>query len=169
VIPPRLHMLRGRIEGVAAGQCQGWVWDPMRPVEPIWLDILDEERLLGRQLADQPRPGLREAGIGEGRHGFTINLAALKPRPAPGTRLELRCLGTEGEWSWVLGEVVMPALAPPHRPPARLSRRDILAAARKAEGERDHAQAARLLEAGLLDDPEDFDLLSIRARIHLTQ
>lgn len=169
VIPPRLHMLRGRVEAVVAGQCQGWVCDPMRPGQPIWLDILEEGRLLGRQLADQPRPGLRAAGIGDGRHGFVINLAALKPRPAPGSRLELRCPGPEGEWSWTLGEVVMPALAPPRRPAPRLSRRDILAAARKAEGERDHAQAARLLEAGLLDDPEDFDLLSIRARIHLAQ
>lgn len=169
VIPPRLHMLRGRIERVAAGQCQGWVSDSMRLGEPVWLDILAEGRLLGRHLADQPRSGLREAGIGDGRHGFSISLGALKPRPAPGTRLELRCLGPEGEWNWSLGEIVMPALAPPPRPAARLSRREILAAARKAEGERDHAQAARLLEAGLLDDPEDFDLLSIRARIHLTQ
>jgi tetratricopeptide (TPR) repeat protein len=169
VIPPRLHMLRGRIERVAAGQCQGWVWDSMRPEQPVWLDIVAGGRLLGRHLADQPRPGLREAGIGEGRHGFSISLAALKPRPAPGTRLELRCLGAEGEWSWSLGEILMPALAPPPRPAIRLSRRETLAAARKAEGERDLAQAARLLEAGLLDDPEDFDLLSIRARIHLAQ
>lgn len=169
VIPPRLHMLRGRIDRVAGGQCQGWVWDAMRPEQPAWLEILAGGRLVGRQLADQPRPGLREAGIGVGHHGFTINFAALRPRPAPGTPVELRCTGPEGTWSWTLGGLPMPALDPLPRPAARLSRRDILLAARKAEGERDFAQAARLLEAGLLDDPEDFDLLSIRARIHLTQ
>lgn len=176
VIPPRLHMLRGRIERVGAGQCRGWVWNAMRPQEPVWLDILEDGRLLGRQLADQPRTDLRLAGIGEGRHGFAINLATLKPQPAPGSRLVLRCGGAEGEWAqgeggWLLGELVMPALAPRpgRRPATRLSRHDILAAARKAEGERDLAQAARLLEAGLLDDPDDFDLLSIRARIHLAE
>ncbi len=175
VIPPRLHMLRGRIEGAAGGQCRGWVWDEMRPLLPVWLEIRQEGRLLGRQLANRPRPDLREAGIGEGQHGFAINLLALKPRPAPGSLLTLRCTGAEGDQSepgvteegWLLGEVVMPTLPGPR--PARLSRRDILQAARKAEGERDLAQAARLLEAGLLDDPSDADLLSVRARVHLAQ
>jgi tetratricopeptide (TPR) repeat protein len=179
VIPRRLHMLRGRIERVAAGQCRGWVWDPMRPNEPVWLDILEDGQLVGRHLAEQPRADLRQAGIGQGRHGFSINLAVLNPRPAAGSRLQLRCSSASGavpgeaigDWSWVLGELEMPALAPTpaRRPAARLSRREILVGARKAEGERDHALAARLLDAGLLEDPEDFDLLSIRARIHMAQ
>jgi tetratricopeptide (TPR) repeat protein len=190
VIPRRLHMLRGRIERMTAGQCRGWVLDQMRPDQPVWVEILEDGRLIGQQLAQQPRADLRQWGMDQGHHGFAINLAALNPRPMPGKRLQLRCSGSSagaaavdiiGEWNWMLGEVEMPALpltpttAPSallvqQRPAAvRVSQRDLLAAARKAEGERDHAEAARLLEAGLLEDPENFDLLSIRARIHLAQ
>ncbi|MEI6160499.1 MAG: tetratricopeptide repeat protein [Roseococcus sp.] len=173
VIPPRLHLLRGRVDRVQAGQCQGWVWDGARPDKPVLVHVVHEGLLLAQQLADRRRPDLVRAGIGGGAHGFALDLALLSPAPAPGAMLELRCVGAHGDW--LLGEVPMPdqprleRIAAPRRPAQGLSRRDILAAARKAEGERDYAAAARQLDAGLLAFPDDFDLLSIRARVHLSQ
>lgn len=180
-IPRRLHMLRGRAERVLGGKCLGWAWDRARPDQPVLIELLHEERVLARQKADRPRPDLARLRIGDGRHGFAFDLATLQPLPPEGAMLELRCAADFGEWP--LGRLVMPAAAPtaldapvaaghqaPGPAPAPLgSRRDYLTAARKAEGERDYAEAGRLLDAGLLLAPQDFDLLSIRARVHLAQ
>ncbi len=173
-VPPRLHMLRGRLHGVLGTHCTGWAWDAARPLERVAVELVQEGRVLARQPAALRRPELARAGIGDGAHGFAFDLARLQPLPSEGTRLELRAVGAHGEWP--LGAVTMPAgqslaAAPP--PPAAagagMSRRDYLAAVRQAEAERDQAAAARLLEAALLEHPDDPDLLSIRARVHLAQ
>ncbi|UPY37502.1 tetratricopeptide repeat protein [Sediminicoccus sp. KRV36] len=173
VLPRRLHMLRGRAERVQAGQCLGWAWDQARPDQAVLVELLHGGRVIARQLADLPRADLARARIGDGRHGFAFDLRALEPMPPAGATLELRCTAAFGEWP--LGEVVMPGAAGPQRtlsplpvaPPPRLSRRECLAAARKAEGERNYPEAARVLDAGILANPDDFDLLSLRARVHL--
>jgi hypothetical protein len=82
------------------------------------------------------------------------------PPPGPGTELALRAVGGHGEWP--IGTVTVLAgqveFAPAAMPAVQgMSRR-------QAEAARDHAAAARLPEAALLDDPEDADLLLIRAR-----
>ncbi|WPB85252.1 tetratricopeptide repeat protein [Sediminicoccus rosea] len=171
-LPPRLHMLRGRVQGISGGHCVGWAWDAARPLDRVTVELSQEGRLLARQPAALRRAELARAGIGDGAHGFAFDLARLQPPPAEGARLELRAVGAHGEW--MLGAVTV--LAGQIRPPAPspsaaagLSRRDYLALVRKAEAAQDHAAAARLLEAALLEHPEDPDLLSIRARIHLAQ
>lgn len=176
-IPPRLHMLRGRLQAVRDGRCLGWVWDGARPGERIRVSLVQGGWVLAQQVAELRRVELRQGGIGDGAHGFAFDLASLRPAPEPGALLELRCPATPGEAlaDWLIGTLAMPmGLAPPPPPappgpPRGLSRRQALAAARKAEAERDHPMAARLLDAALLDSPEDADLLSIRARIHLVQ
>lgn len=175
-IPPRLHMLRGRLEGVRNRRCLGWVWDGARPDERIRVALVHAGQVLARQVAELRRSGLRQAGIGDGAHGFAFDLGSLRPAPEAGALLELRCQGGADDDmdGWLIGTLTMPAglvLPAPAAPgPAKgLSRRQALAAARKAEAERDHALAARLLDAALLDSPGDADLLSIRARIHLAQ
>lgn len=179
-IPPRLHMLRGRVEGIRAGCCAGWAWDAARPLQRVTVELVEEGRVLARQLAATRRPELAPAGIGDGAHGFSFDLARLQQQPGAGAVLHLRVVGSHGEWP--IGTVTLQAgeVTPPPVPgsaanatalaqPREVSRRHYLAAARKAEAEQDYATAARLLEAALLDQPKDADLLSIRARVHLAQ
>ena len=182
LVPPRLHMLRGRVERVYQDKCLGWTWDRARPEEAVEVELVHAGEVCARQRANLPRPDLARARIGDGRHGFAIDLATLDPRPTTGAEIELRCSARFGEWP--LGRFVMPeapsapATAKPAGPPPRarpavakqaLARADYLDAARKAEGERNYPEAARLLDAGLATLPGDFDLLSVRARIHLVQ
>ncbi|WP_431304233.1 hypothetical protein [Sediminicoccus sp. BL-A-41-H5] len=173
-LPPRLHMLRGRVHGIAGGHCTGWAWDAARPLDRVTVELVEEGRVLARQPAALRRAELARASIGDGVHGFAFDLTRLQPPPAEGARLELRAVGAHGEWA--LGGVTVQAgqirpttPPPPAAPAAGMRRRDYLAAIRKAEAEQDHAAAVRLLEAALLDHPDDPDLLSIRARIHLAR
>lgn len=175
-VPPRLHMLRGRVEGIQAGRCLGWAWDAARPLERVAVELLAGGQVLARQVAGLRRPELARAGIGDGAHGFSFDLAALQPPPGVGTELALRAVGSHGEWpigtvTVLAGQVeAAPAPRPASPPPGkRMNRRQSLLAVRQAEAARDHATAARLLEAALLDEPDDPDLLSIRARVHLAQ
>jgi len=177
LIPRRLHMLRGRVERVLQGKCLGWAWDRARPNEAVEVELIHAGEVCAQQQAEVHRPDLARARIGDGRHGFAIDLATLNPRPPVGAEIELRCAARFGEWP--LGRFVMPEVLANSAPvlpagPRRarlpaLSRRDYLDAARKAEAERNFHQAARLLDAGLATNPDDFDMLSIRARIHLAQ
>ncbi len=182
-VPPRLHMLRGRVEGIRGGCCIGWAWDAARPLGRVAVELVEGERVLARHIAGLRRPALARAGIGDGAHGFSFNLARILPSPRAGALLQLRAVGSHGEWP--IGTVTVPAgevAAPPEPKPAPspafgpalgqapgMSRRQYLVAARKAEAEQDHATAARLLDAALLGHPDDLDLLSIRARVHLAQ
>ncbi len=177
LIPRRLHMLRGRVERIHQGSCLGWAWDRARPQEAVEVELVHAGEVCARQKADLARPDLARARIGDGRHGFAIDLATLNPRPAVGAEIELRCTARFGEWS--VGRILMPegllisapvqSAGPRRARLPSLSRRDYLDAARKAEAERNFHEAARLLDAGLAANPDDFDMLSIRARIHLAQ
>jgi len=177
LVPRRLHMLRGRVERVHQGQCLGWVWDRARPNEAVEVELVHAGEVCARQQADLRRPDLARARIGDGRHGFALDLATLNPHPPEGAEIELRCAARFGEWP--LGRFLMPealSISTADHPagpslvrlPA-LSRRDYLDAARKAEAERNFHEAARLLDAALTANPNDFDLLSSRARIHFAQ
>jgi hypothetical protein len=53
------------------------------PNSPITIDIYDGSTLLPRVLADQPRDNLSNAGIGNGRHGFSYAIAAGRKMPRP--------------------------------------------------------------------------------------
>jgi len=175
-IPRRLHSLRGRVERVHEGHVLGWASDRSRPEQAVLVELLHEGQVLAAKPANQPRADLARARIGNGRYGFAFDLAALQPRPSAGAVLELRCMPQSGPWP--LGQVTMPASLPPPAeipalmpaaqpiPMAAPSRRNYLHAARLAEADHDYGQAARMLDAGLLLDPRDFDLLSIRGRVH---
>lgn len=173
-LPPRLHMLRGRVHGIAGGYCSGWAWDAARPLDRVTVELLLEGQVLARQPAALRRVELARAGIGDGAHGFAFDLARLPFPPAEGARVELRAVGAHGEWplgavTVLAGQIRPAAPIASAAPVAGMSRRRHLAAIRKAEAEQDHAAAVRQLEAALLDHADDPDLLSIRARIHLAQ
>ncbi|MHB8646275.1 MAG: hypothetical protein ACYDAR_10855 [Thermomicrobiales bacterium] len=54
----------------------GWVWDRSNPDTPVRVEIYDGAALIARVTADMFRPDLRDAGKGDGRHGFLHRLPA---------------------------------------------------------------------------------------------
>ncbi|HET8996480.1 MAG TPA: Hint domain-containing protein, partial [Acetobacteraceae bacterium] len=66
--------LLGRLDGVEAGRIAGWAFQPDRPDRPVWLEVLANEGVIARVEARRYRADLEAAGIGDGRHGFELNL-----------------------------------------------------------------------------------------------
>jgi hypothetical protein len=62
----------GFIEVVDAQQIVGWVWDNKRPNKPLKIDIYLDDTKLATVSANQFRPDLRNANIGDGKHGFAL-------------------------------------------------------------------------------------------------
>ena len=85
--------LQGHIDAANAAGIEGWVWDPQAPATRIRLELAAGDTVLATAVADGDRPGLIDAGIGDGRHAFAI---ALEPgRLARGRHeLHLRCADT---------------------------------------------------------------------------
>lgn len=50
----------------------GWAWDVSQPNTPISVDIFDGGIIIATVRADQYRQDLVNAGIGNGRHGFSL-------------------------------------------------------------------------------------------------
>ena len=69
--------LLGRLDGVEAGRIAGWAFQPERPGQPVWLEVLDGDGVIARVEARRHRPDLEQAGIGDGRSGFELNLSGL--------------------------------------------------------------------------------------------
>lgn len=65
-----MSRLRWQIDEIANGRVRGWAFDPATPNDRPVLDIILDGRLAGQVLANQNRPDLRAAGIGDGYHGF---------------------------------------------------------------------------------------------------
>ena len=65
------HSYKGHIDELEGETLTGWLCEKgsMRPVE--FLVVTEEDEIVGEGLADQFRPDLAEAGIGEGKHSFS--------------------------------------------------------------------------------------------------
>lgn len=81
------------IEGfVDAGndrQVQGWVYDDTVPDQPLHIEIMAGEQIVGTVRASQFRPDLLAAGKGNGKHGFGFQY----DRPELGNALRVRVVG----------------------------------------------------------------------------
>ena len=64
--------LRSNIDYADWTGIKGWIWDPTNPDTAIALELLDGDSVLATVWANEHRPDLIDAGIGDGRHGFTI-------------------------------------------------------------------------------------------------
>jgi hypothetical protein len=64
----------GRIDGSMDGALYGWCFEESR-LTPVRLDVLADGRLLESFDADQYRADLASGGIGNGCHGFAIDLS----------------------------------------------------------------------------------------------
>lgn len=68
--------LRGRLEAVRNGKVEGWVVDLVDPLRRLEVEVFCDGQLQGRCAADLYRPDLAEAGVGDGRHAFSLALSS---------------------------------------------------------------------------------------------
>lgn len=65
-----MSRLLGHLDEVDRGWIRGWALDPGAPQQRLILDLFINGRFAGQVLANQQRNDLRDAGIGDGYHGF---------------------------------------------------------------------------------------------------
>jgi len=66
--------LRGHVDGIHAGGCAGWLFEPQREDQPVLMGVFVDERYLFFKYADEHRPDLKGIGIGPS-HGFSFDFA----------------------------------------------------------------------------------------------
>lgn len=81
--------LIGYVDHVAASTVMGWAQNPDQPEVHVCLDVLLDDILVTRTLANQWRADLQAAGLGSGRHAFEAVLPAAIPH-AEQNRLMVR-------------------------------------------------------------------------------
>jgi len=64
----------GVVDECTAAYVAGWVWDRRRPDAPLVVDIYDGQELIAQVTASILREDLRDAGYGNGKHGFACEL-----------------------------------------------------------------------------------------------
>jgi len=64
------------------GTLYGWAWDDARPDDPVVVELYDHDTQtpLHSVTAGLPRADLRQAGKGNGRHGFSLHLPAVSAK-----------------------------------------------------------------------------------------
>lgn len=67
--------LRGNLDYADWSGIKGWVWDPSEPNRCVALELSDGDHSLTTVSAGEYRADLAEAGVGDGRHGFTITFS----------------------------------------------------------------------------------------------
>jgi hypothetical protein len=68
--------LDGRLEQVRDGIVAGWAFDWSDPSRRVEVNVLVDGEMVARTTADMPRPALVREGLGDGRHGFYVELPA---------------------------------------------------------------------------------------------
>jgi glycosyltransferase involved in cell wall biosynthesis len=62
--------LHGRLDRANWNSVAGWAVDAADPAAPVVLEVLDNDQLVARVVADQHRPDLAAAGVAQGRCAF---------------------------------------------------------------------------------------------------
>jgi hypothetical protein len=62
------------LDSVTRQRITGWAWDRTRPDQPVMLQVIDNGRLIARVIANRYRADLEQAGIGNGRYGFDLDI-----------------------------------------------------------------------------------------------
>lgn len=71
----------GFLDEISLSRIVGWAWNPADPTESLEIDLLDDDHHLLTITANLPRSDLRDAGVGDGNHGFALeNIAFLFPK-----------------------------------------------------------------------------------------
>jgi hypothetical protein len=88
--------LEGYHDSASCSYIAGWAWDRTLPVTPVSVDIYDGANFLARTLAGVFRQDLKNAGYGDGFHGFTYPTPAqLKDGAAHTVRIRFAGSGTD--------------------------------------------------------------------------
>jgi hypothetical protein len=82
---PQAPELRGHLDRAAGGRVEGWAQAQAYPEAPVCLDVLVDGVLAATVLANRYRADLEQAGLGSGRHAFSVALDL-----APGAQVEVR-------------------------------------------------------------------------------
>lgn len=72
---PRLGV-EGSLDAVDAQVIFGWAWNPTQPGQRIQVRVWDGDTPLATVTADQFRQDLLDAGVGDGKHGFSLPIPA---------------------------------------------------------------------------------------------
>ena len=64
--------LEGSLDDASHMLINGWAFDPSQPGVPVWLEVLVDDGVVGRVLANLQRPDLEHDGKGDGHHGFAL-------------------------------------------------------------------------------------------------
>jgi alginate O-acetyltransferase complex protein AlgJ len=64
----------GRIEAVSDRRLIGWAADLAAPDRRLSLDVFVDNKLVRKVVADEPRADLLARGVGDGAHGFRVEL-----------------------------------------------------------------------------------------------
>lgn len=67
-------MIQGHFDCIAGRDVCGWAWDPDMPQERVTVQVQIDGKVVAKGVADQHRPDLQAAGIGNGHHAFFIPL-----------------------------------------------------------------------------------------------
>lgn len=65
----------GQLEGFVEGRAVGWAYNPSKTDETISIELVCEEKVVGRGLAKNFRGDLVTAGLDQGMHAFDIPLS----------------------------------------------------------------------------------------------
>ena len=68
----------GSVDEVTHTNISGWAINPDLPDEPVIVTVWQNNQILAIQLANKERIDLKEAGYGDGKHGFVIPLPVLQ-------------------------------------------------------------------------------------------
>jgi hypothetical protein len=74
------RIYQGRVDGVVGGHLLGWC-QLLGSNEPVQLEVFIGDRLAKSFLAEVFRQDLLDARIGNGAHGFVVELASLRAKP----------------------------------------------------------------------------------------
>ena len=64
----------GYVDCVNVCEVEGWARDRSRPDAPVVVDAFSGSQLVASAVADRYREDLEQAGVGSGRHGFSLQL-----------------------------------------------------------------------------------------------
>ncbi len=66
-------MVRGSLDVVTSTEVHGWAFSPV-PNEPVFVQAVLNQEIIGEALAENHRPDLAAAGLGNGNSGYVIKL-----------------------------------------------------------------------------------------------
>ena len=90
----RKGQFAGYIDVFDQSSIAGWAADRKAPISPVIVDVYIDDRLEATLTADVFRQDLKDAGYGDGRKGFSLQLESPRSSP-PGTLVRLLVAGSD--------------------------------------------------------------------------